>query len=229
MKNLKVLLVDDEEAIIAALEEYLSEQGFDVDTALNGDTALQKYSTFHPDVILLDVRMPGMDGLKVCEIIRKKDLDVVLILVTAVDTDISKVKALNFGADDYITKPFSTLEVEARIKAHMRRVNPAPGRRKELQQFGSITVDLLKREIIRNSELVKCTQKEFDLLCYFMEHPGEAIDRFRFLEDVWGHEQYPTTRTVDIHVMQLRKKLEDDPSQPRHFLTVHGIGYRFEP
>lgn len=227
MEKAKILLVDDEEGIVEALEEYLDGKGFDIATANDGNTAVERLKSYEPDLMILDIRMPGIDGFEVCRRIREFDTKVGIIFMTALDTDVHKVRGLDIGGDDYITKPFSTIEVEARINAMLRRKKNSIGR--SVKSFGDVRIDSTRREVTKGDSPVALTQKEFDLLNCFVENPEEVLGRGRLLEDVWGHDRYPTTRTVDIHVLQLRKKLEPVPSRPRYFLTVHGIGYKFVP
>ncbi len=227
MEKAKILLVDDEEGIVEGLKEYLDEKGFHVETASSGMAALDVIKSYDPDLMILDIRMPGVDGFEVCRRIREIDTKIGIIFMTALDTDVHKVRGLDLGADDYITKPFSTIEVEARINAMLRRKKNSQGR--SIQSFGDVYIDSTRREVTRDEKAIPFTQKEFDLLLYFVENPEEVLGRGRLLEDVWGHDRYPTTRTVDIHVLQLRKKLEPEPSKPRYFQTVHGIGYKFVP
>lgn len=227
MPKAKILLVDDEEGIVEGLKEYLDEKGFDVETANNGLAALEVVKSYDPDLMLLDVRMPEIDGFEVCRRVRMIDNTIGIIFMTALDTDVHKVRGLDIGADDYITKPFSTIEVEARINAMLRRKKRS--QRGGIRSFSDVRIDSFGRKVTRGEEVIPLTQKEFDLLLYFVDNPEEVLGRGRLLEEVWGHDRYPTTRTVDIHILQLRKKLEPVPSKPRYFQTVHGIGYKFVP
>ncbi len=225
MNRPRILIVDDEVEFLEDLREYLGENGYEAVAATDGEAALSAARQQAPDLVILDVRMPGMSGLEVCRRLRQGNADLPVIFLSALHQDVDKVRGLETGGDDYIAKPFSAIELLARIKSLLRRAKPAE--KKAPVRFGDVTLDPVRREVVRAGQPVSCTPKEFDLLCYLVEHDGEALSREHLLVAVWGHEVHPTTRTVDIHILHLRKKLEVEPSAPRHFLTVHGVGYKF--
>ena len=219
-----VLVVDDEERLVALLDSYLTQQGFRVVTASNGVEALDVARRERPDLIVLDWMMPGLDGLGFLTEHRQESETPIIVLTARVDDD-DKVVGLELGADDYVTKPFGLRELLARIRAVLRR--PGPRQKFEEFAFGDARLRLRGRQAFKAGREVKLTRKEFDLLRYLVEHPGEVITRDRLLDEVWGYDQFPTTRTVDTHVLRLRQKFEEDPEHPRHILTAHGQGYRF--
>jgi two-component system alkaline phosphatase synthesis response regulator PhoP len=221
----RILVVDDDQDMVRGLEDNLALEEYEVLTAPDGETGLATALSQKPDLVILDIMMPGMDGLDVCRRLRRQNKDVRILLLTAKGQESDKVLGLELGADDYVSKPFGLLELLARVKAQLRRTSTA-GRRAHYE-FGEMVVDTVRREVTRADRLVELTAKEFDLLVYLLEHPGEALGRDHLLENIWGYEKYPTTRTVDNHILRLRKKLEPDPSHPRHFLTLHAVGYKF--
>ncbi len=225
MSEAKILLVDDESDVLEGLVDYLGKKGFDVDTATNGEMALETVKANPPDLVILDVRMPGMDGIEVCRRLRKLSPSTRIIFLSALQQDVDKAKGLMTGGDDYIAKPFSTLELLARVKAVLRR-NGAPEPPKVFE-FGDVSIDPIRREVIRGGAVVEMTAKEFDLVYYLVQHQGEALSRDQLLESVWGQDQFPTTRTVDFHIFQLRKKLEESSVHPEYFRTIRGVGYKF--
>jgi two-component system alkaline phosphatase synthesis response regulator PhoP len=221
----RILVVDDDQDMVRGLEDNLALEEYEVLTAPDGETGLATALSQKPDLVILDIMMPGMDGLDVCRRLRRQNKDVRILLLTAKGQESDKVLGLELGADDYVSKPFGLLELLARVKAQLRRTEAAG--RSVTYQFGEMVVDTVRREVTRADRLVELTAKEFDLLVYLLEHPGEALGRDHLLENIWGYEKYPTTRTVDNHILRLRKKLEPDPSHPRHFLTLHAVGYKF--
>lgn len=226
MRQSKLLLVDDELQMVKILQEFLEESGFEVGYSTSGKEALVAVGRHKHDLVLLDIQMPDMDGIEVCRKIRKMSPKLPVIFVTAADSDIDKIRGLNIGADDYISKPFNELEVVARINAVLRRT--LSSRSQAIQKFGELQIDPVKREVTNKGISIKFTPKEFDLLYYLMDNRGEAISRERLLEDVWKMEGDIPTRTIDLHILQLRKKLEKNPSEPDLIITVHGFGYKFE-
>ncbi|HMH76346.1 MAG TPA: response regulator transcription factor [Candidatus Udaeobacter sp.] len=221
----RILIVDDEPEMLRGLEDNLQFEGYQTVTAGDGRKGLALALSEAPDLILLDVMMPGMSGWDLCREIRQRGLDVPVIMLTARGEEVDRVLGLELGADDYVTKPFSLRELMARIRAVLRR--PGPRQKFEEFAFGSVRVDLRARQAFKGGHEVRLTRKEFDLLRYLVEHPGEVITRDRLLDEVWGYERFPTTRTVDTHILRLRQKFEDDPERPAHILTAHGQGYRF--
>ena len=221
----RILIVDDEPEMVRGLEDNLRYEGYQTVAAPDGRRGLALALSEAPDLILLDVMMPGMSGWDLCRELRRRGLDVPVIMLTARGEEVDRVQGLELGADDYVTKPFSLRELMARIRAVLRR--PGPRQKFEEFAFGDVRVHLRARQAFKSGREVRLTRKEFDLLRYLIEHPGEVITRDRLLDEVWGYEQFPTTRTVDTHILRLRQKFEDDPERPTHILTAHGQGYRF--
>ena len=221
----RILIVDDEPEMVRGLEDNLRYEGYHTLSAANGKDALTLALKEGPDLILLDVMMPVMSGWDVCRALREKGIDVPIIMLTARGEEVDRVLGLELGADDYVTKPFSLRELLARVRAVLRR--PGPRRRAEEYRFGDVRLHLRARQAFKAGKEVRLTRKEFDLLRYFVEHRGEVLTRDRLLDEVWGYEHFPTTRTVDTHVLRLRQKFEKDPERPVYILTAHGQGYRF--
>jgi two-component system alkaline phosphatase synthesis response regulator PhoP len=193
---------------------------------MDGISGLERALADSPDLVILDVMMPRMSGLDVCKQLKSKRPAIPIIMLTARGQEVDKVVGLELGADDYVTKPFSIRELLARVKAVLRRVGSVP-RTKDSYTFGDVEVNLQSCRVSRRGRSLDFSSKEFDLLKYFLSHPGEALTRDRLLEEVWGYDKFPTTRTVDAHIVRLRQKLEPKPDDPRFFLTVHGTGYKF--
>ena len=211
--------------MVRGLQDNLRFEGYQTLTALHGREGLRLALQEAPDLILLDVMMPELSGWDVLRALRQERVDIPVILLTARGEEVDRVLGLELGADDYVTKPFSLRELMARIRAVLRR--PGPRQKFEEFAFGDVRVHLRARQAFKGGQEVRLTRKEFDLLRYLVEHPGEVITRDRLLDEVWGYEQFPTTRTVDTHILRLRQKFEDDPERPAHILTAHGQGYRF--
>jgi two-component system alkaline phosphatase synthesis response regulator PhoP len=225
MKN-KILIVEDEPAMVAGLRDNFEYEGYEVISAEDGVSGLERALADSPDLVVLDVMMPRMSGLDVCKQLKAKRPAVPIIMLTARGQEIDKVVGLELGADDYVTKPFSIRELMARVKAVLRRSSTsAPA--SEVYRFSDVEVNVRSNEVRRNGELVDLSSKEFALLSYFIAHPVETLSRDRLLDAVWGYENYPNTRTVDTHIVHLRQKLEPNPEEPRFILTVHGSGYKF--
>jgi DNA-binding response OmpR family regulator len=222
----KILVVEDEPNMVAGLRDNFEFEGYEVITASDGIEGLERALAESPDLVVLDVMMPRMSGLEVCRQLRAKRASIPIIMLTARGQEVDKVVGLEIGADDYVTKPFSIRELLARVRAILRRTAALP---KNLDQhsFGDVEVDLHRRRVLRSGKLLDISSKEFELLKYFICHSGETLSRDRLLEDVWGYDNYPSTRTVDTHLVRLRQKLEPDPEQPQYFITVHGTGYQF--
>ena len=225
-RRAKILVVEDEPAMVAGLRDNFEFEGYEVITARDGIEGLERALDESPDLVVLDVMMPRMSGLEVCKQLRAKRASLPIIMLTARGQEVDKVVGLELGADDYVTKPFSIRELLARVKSVLRRTAVLP-KDKEQHSFADVEVDLRRCRVLRSGKALDISSKEFDLLKYFICHSGETLSRDRLLEDVWGYENYPTTRTVDTHQVRLRQKLEPDPDQPQYFLTVHGTGYRF--
>jgi DNA-binding response OmpR family regulator len=221
-----ILVVEDEPNMVAGLRDNFEFEGYRVITASDGVEGLRRALEESPDIVILDVMMPQMSGLEVCRQLRAKRPSIPIIMLTARGQEVDKVVGLELGADDYVTKPFSIRELLARVKAILRRSAVIP-KDQDQHSFGDVEVDLRRCRVVRSGKAVDISSKEFELLKYFVCHSGETLSRDRLLEEVWGYENYPTTRTVDTHLVRLRQKLEPDPEQPQYFLTVHGTGYRF--
>jgi two-component system alkaline phosphatase synthesis response regulator PhoP len=223
----KILIIEDEQDLIKGLKLNLSDEGYDVDWAVNGGEGLRKAVEEAPDLIILDIMLPEMDGLEVCRKLRQKNIGIPVIMLTAKGGEIDKVVGLEIGADDYMTKPFSIRELLARIKARLRHAEREGKSVPELYSFSDIEIDFNKFKIKRKGKEQDLTSLETDILKYFVIHRGEVVSRNDLLDKIWGYDSYPTTRTVDNHILKLRKKIEEDPSHPRYILSVYGGGYRF--
>jgi two-component system alkaline phosphatase synthesis response regulator PhoP len=223
----RVLVVEDDDAMAAALNDGFSYEGYEVTLARDGAAGLRLAGETSPDLIILDVMLPKTSGLDVCKEIRKNGSAVPIIMLTARGQEIDKVLGLKLGADDYVTKPFGFMELMARVEALLRRAGGRSGGRAETYRFGEVQVDFKKAEVRRRGKQVEMSARELRLLQYFIEHRGEVIPRERLLDEVWGYDETPMTRTVDMHVAKLRKKLEGRASHPEFLLTVHGMGYKF--
>ena len=222
----KVLIIEDEPNMVLGLKDSCEYEGYEVSVARDGKEGLEKASTEKVDIILLDVMLPLMSGIDVCRTLRRRGIETPIVMLTARSQETDKVVGLEVGADDYVTKPFSIRELMARVKAVLRRSStsaPAP----DIYRFSDVEVNVRSNEVRRNGELVDLSSKEFALLSYFIAHPVETLSRDRLLDAVWGYENYPSTRTVDTHIVHLRQKLEPNPEEPRFILTVHGSGYKF--
>lgn len=222
----KILIVEDEPAMVTGLRDNFEFEGYQVLSAPDGVAGLERALKDSPDLVILDVMMPRMSGLDVCKQLKQKRPSIPIIMLTARGQEIDKIVGLELGADDYVTKPFSIRELLARVKAVLRRAQPLP-KEKERYVFGDVEVDVRKCQVLRKGRALEFSSKEFDLLKYFLCHSGEAISRDTLLEEVWGYDKFPTTRTVDAHIVRLRQKLEPKPDDPHYFLTVHGLGYKF--
>jgi len=221
----RILIVDDEPEMIRGLEDNLHFEGYQTITASDGERGLALALSEAPDLIVLDLMMPGLSGWDVCRTLRQKGLDIPVIMLTARGEEVDQVRGLEMGADDYVTKPFSLRELLARIRAVLRR--PGPRQKLETFAFGDVRLHLRTRQVFKAGREVRLTRKEFELLRYLVEHRDEVLTRDRLLNEVWGYDQFPTTRTVDTHVLRLRQKFERDPEHPAYIVTVHGQGYRF--
>jgi DNA-binding response OmpR family regulator len=222
----KILVVEDEPNMVVGLRDNFEFEGYEVITAGDGVEGLRLALEESPDLVVLDVMMPRMSGLEVCKQLRAKRASLPIIMLTARGQEVDKVVGLELGADDYVTKPFSIRELLARVKAVLRRTAVIP-KDQEQHTFGDVEVDLRRCRVLKSGKALDVSSKEFELLKYFICHSGETLSRHRLLEDVWGYEHFPATRTVDTHLVRLRQKLEPNPEEPQYFLTVHGTGYRF--
>ena len=224
---MRILLVEDNRRLHTSLRKSLEEDGYAVDSCYDGEEA-EAYALAAPyDLIILDVMLPKMTGLEVCKLLRGEGSELPIIMLTARGQEIDKVLGLKLGADDYVTKPFSFMELMARVEAVLRRTQPGGRGHRPVHTFGDLTVDLDHHEATKGGRPLELTPREFRLLGYLIEHPGEVVSREQLLDAVWGYDTIPFTRTVDTHIAKLRKKIEDDPSDPRHIVTVHRLGYKF--
>jgi DNA-binding response OmpR family regulator len=222
----RILIVEDDELMSGALEDQLKFDGYEIDLAADGDEGLKKIEDNIYDLILLDVMLPKKSGFDVCREIRDKKIKTPLLMLTAKGEEIDKVLGLELGADDYITKPFSLRELQARIKAALRRSSQSESRGK-IYQFGRLTVNFDTYEAYENDVPVSLSHREFEVLKYFTKHENETVERDTLLTEIWGYENLVTTRVVDNFIVKLRQKLEVDPAHPKHILTVYGIGYKY--
>jgi two-component system alkaline phosphatase synthesis response regulator PhoP len=224
----RILLVEDEPGLVLTLTDRLVNEGFAVETARDGEAGLGRATREAFDLIILDIMLPRKNGFDVCRDLRQQGVQTPVIMLTARGQIVDKVVGLKLGADDYVTKPFEMMELLARIEALLRR---APAHRaapsSETYQFGPVQVDFRKAEVTREGRPLELSAREFQLLRYFIEHRGNAISRDELLNEVWGYNAMPSTRTVDVHVAWLRQKLEPNSRHPQYILTVHGLGYKF--
>lgn len=223
----KILIIEDEEDLIKGLKLNLSDEGYEVDFALTGTAGLKKAIESSPDLVLLDIMLPEMDGLEVCRQLRQKKFNAPIIMLTAKGDEIDKVVGLEIGADDYITKPFSLRELTARIKAHLRRIQNKENTIPDIYSFGENKIDFTRFNIMCRGKTYSLTSMEMDILKYLISHSGEVVTRKNLLEKIWGFKDFFTTRTIDNHILKLRKKIELDPAHPRYIISVYGEGYRF--
>ncbi|MBQ9737139.1 MAG: response regulator transcription factor [Clostridia bacterium] len=228
----KVLVVDDEKPIVEILKINLQKEGYIVFEAYDGEEAVSKAMTINPDLILLDVMLPKLDGFSVCKKVREKS-SVPILMLTAREEELDKVLGLELGADDYITKPFSIRELMARVKANMRRTEVILEDKKEKVedelQIGVFKLDFNRYELYKNDKPIELTIREFDLIKFLASQPNKVFSRQSLLESVWDYEYYGDVRTVDVTVRRLREKVEDDPSEPKVIMTKRGVGYYFQP
>lgn len=229
-----ILVVDDELTLQETIAFQLTRQGYEVVTSADGEDALDKARVQRPDLIILDIMLPKLDGFEVCRILRQ-EMNTPILMLTARDDEIDRVVGLEVGADDYLTKPFSMRELLARVKALLRRVRlikedaiVVKEQDSEVLRIGGLVIDLNRHEIRRNNEVINLKPKEYELLICLAKHPGRVYSREMLLEQIWGWEYIGNSRTVDVHIRWLREKIEDDPANPRHLITVRSAGYRFE-
>jgi DNA-binding response OmpR family regulator len=224
----KILIVEDDPHILLGLEEVLKSEDYDVASCNRGDQALDAVAKHHPALIVLDVMLPGLSGYDICKQLRAKKVATPILMLTAKGQEIDKVIGLDLGADDYVTKPFGVRELLARIQALLRRAGTAGGKAgsADVFQIGSATIDPKTFQVKRGKTVDELTAKELKLLQVFHAHAGEVLSRDKLLNEVWGYNYYGTTRTLDQVIVQLRKKLGDNGSEPKHLLTIHGVGYK---
>ncbi len=230
----KVLVVEDEPTLLETLAYNLNRQGYQVEQAIDGEAAVQLARQTHPDLIVLDVMLPKLDGFEVCRILRA-EMNVPIIMLTARDDEIDRIVGLEMGADDYISKPFSMRELMARVKAQLRRVRlireeigGTDDQSHEILKYGNLSLDLTRREIQIDDRILELKPKEYDLMLFLAQHRGQVLSREFIMERVWGWDFTGGSRTVDVHMRWLREKIEPDPGNPERIVTVRGAGYRFE-
>ena len=222
----KILLIEDEPGIVLTLTDRLSREGYSVESATDGETGLERATREPFDLLLLDLMLPRMSGFDVCRELRKRGIETPVIMLTARGQVMDEVVGLKLGADDYVTKPFDMSELLARVEAHLRRapVTPHPV---EGYAFGDVRIDFRKAEVTKDGSPLELSAREFQLLKYFVEHRGATLTREELLNEVWGYNSMPSTRTVDVHVAWLRQKIEPNAKHPQFILTIHGMGYKF--
>lgn len=224
----RILLIEDDPALLRGLADNLRFESYDVLTASDGEQGLHSVRENRPDLVILDLMLPRLSGYEICRKLREEKVATPILMLTARGEEADRVLGLELGADDYVTKPFSIRELLARVRALLRRVQ-RPITLPEVLEFGDVRVDFRRFEASASGKPIRMTPKEFGLLRLLAGRQGEVVRRDELLDEVWGYERFPTTRTVDNHVAMLRAKLESDPANPRHLLTVHGVGYRFVP
>lgn len=231
MINNKILIIEDDIAISEMVKNYLTKEGFAVTTAFDGEEGMAKYLNNYFDLVVLDLMMPKMDGMETLKLIREKS-SVPVLIMSAKDSDVDKAIGLGFGADDYITKPFSMIEISARIKAGIRRATKYSGSQKEeekvLVKLGDITMDLEKFLVIKNGKQIQLTSKEFEILKLFINNPNRVFTKAQIYSYVWKDEYYGDENVINVHMRRVREKIEDDPSNPKYIKTLWGIGYKLE-
>jgi two-component system, OmpR family, alkaline phosphatase synthesis response regulator PhoP len=224
----RILLIEDEPGLVMTLTDRLASEGYSIVSRGDGDSGLHTALHESFDLLLLDVMLPKKSGFDVCQELRKRDVRTPILMLTARGQVVDKVVGLKIGADDYLTKPFEMPELIARIEALIRRAGATnPLITAEVHQFGDVEIDFRRAEVRRGGTIVDLSAKEFQLLKYFMEHRGATLSRDELLNEVWGYDSLPSTRTIDVHVAWLRQKLEPNPRHPQYILTVHGLGYKF--
>jgi two-component system, OmpR family, alkaline phosphatase synthesis response regulator PhoP len=222
----RILLVEDEPGLVLTLRDRLVREGYAVETTIDGESGLARAGGEAFDLVLLDVMLPKLGGFDVLKELRKRNVETPVIMLTARGQVVDKVVGLKLGADDYVTKPFEMVELLARVEAKLRRA-PATPHPAEGYQFGGIRVDFRRAEVVKEGAPLELSAREFQLLKYFIEHRGATLTRDELLNEVWGYNAMPSTRTVDVHVAWLRQKIEPNPRHPQFVLTVHGMGYKF--
>jgi two-component system, OmpR family, alkaline phosphatase synthesis response regulator PhoP len=224
--ELRILLVEDDPGLRLTLSHRLESEGYKVETAADGEEGITRATDHLYDLVILDVMLPRKSGFDVCRDLRRRGVRTPVLMLTARSQVVDRVVGLKLGADDYLVKPFEMAELLARVEARLRR--PAPDEpARPVHRFGGVEVDVRRAEVVRDGQQVDLSAKEFQLLCYFLTHRGATLSRNELLDEVWGYDAMPTTRTVDVHVAGLRRKLEPSPARPQFILTAHGLGYKF--
>ena len=227
MASKTILIIEDEAVLLRGLQDNLTFEGYHVLSATEGTKGLRMALENEIDLVVLDIKLPGTNGYDICRTLKQAKTDLPIVMLTARNQEVDIIAGLDLGADDYITKPFSMSQLLARIRAILRRYRKS----KELEQFtfGNVTLDFKKFEALVQNTPVHFSAREFAIMKYFIEHAGEVVHRHDLLDEVWGYDTFPTTRTVDNYILELRKKLEPDPAHPKHLLSVHSVGYKFVP
>jgi two-component system alkaline phosphatase synthesis response regulator PhoP len=221
-----ILIIEDEPDMVLGLRDNFEYEGYGVVVAGDGEEGVKRALAERPDLILLDVMLPRLSGLDVCRRLRREGLETPIIMLTARGQEMDKVIGLEVGADDYVTKPFSLKELLARVRAHLRRSSKQVAEL-ESYQFGEIELNFKKYQALKKGQPLELSPREFEILKYFIQHRGETVTREQLLDDVWGYENYPFTRTIDNHIAKLRQKIEDAPAEPKYIITLHRVGYKF--
>jgi len=224
-----ILVIEDDISILRGLKDNLEYEGYSVLTETDGRKGLEKAREKNADLLLLDIMLPGINGFEICRKLKKEKPELPIIMITARGSEMDKVSGLDTGADDYVSKPFSIPELMARIRAVLRRFSSTENHVPDHFEFGNVVLDFKEYRAFKNDKELQLSAKEFEILKYFIAHEGEAVHRHDLLNEVWGFEAMPSTRTVDNFILDLRKKLEDDPAHPKYIESVRGIGYRFHP
>ena len=223
----RILVIEDEPQMLLGLRDNLELEGYEVQTAADGDEGLARAASFGPDLVILDVMLPRKNGFDVCRELRARSNAIPIVMLTARSAETDKVLGLELGADDYVTKPFSITELLARVRAVLRRTTSHKPSPVDMVRIGDIEIDFKLHQARRGKTRIEFTAREFDLLRYFVQHIGQVVTREQILNEVWGYEEFPTTRTIDNFVAKLRQKIEKSPHAPEHILTIHGSGYKF--
>jgi DNA-binding response OmpR family regulator len=223
----RILVIEDEPQMQLGLRDNLELEGYEVQVASDGDEGLSKAASFNPDLVILDIMLPKKNGFDVCRELRARSNAMPIVMLTARSAETDKVLGLELGADDYVTKPFSITELLARVRAVLRRANAQRSTAADAVRIGDIDVDFKLHQARRGKIRIEFTAREFELLRYFVQHTGQVVTREQILNEVWGYEEFPTTRTIDNFVAKLRQKIERAPHAPEHILTIHGSGYKF--
>lgn len=221
-----ILIIDDDPELRETVSVLLERESFLPIQASDAESGIEKAFSLKPNLLLVDLRLPGLSGIEVCKQLRANRLATPIIVLSAAGDEVDKVLLLEIGADDYVVKPFSSRELLARIRAVLRR---STGNGNRVVRFDEVEVDVERRTVTRRGAEVRTTPAEYNLLVFFLQNADRVLTRDLILNSVWGYEYYPNTRTVDAHVVKLRQKFEEDPTKPKHFITVHGVGYRFLP
>ena len=228
MKSEKILIIDDEKELADIVETYLKAEDYIVEKAYDGREGLNKYKSFKPDMVILDIKLPEIDGIEVCKTIRL-DSDIPILMLSAKSRDIDKILSLGFGADDYVTKPFSTNELVARVKAHLRRyLKSSFDNRNEIINCGRLQIDSKSYKVSIQGEEVSLTAKEFELLSFLANNPNQVFTKEQLFDEVWGFEDYGDLNTITVHMRKIREKIEENPSKPIYIKTVWSVGYKFD-